>query len=186
MAAVVATLILAAPLVIIATGAFVAMEAVSYATHRWVMHGLGMVLHRSHHTTQGRGLEANDAFPVVFASLAVLLFAAGTAGGRARAFSAVAAGVTAYGAAYGWVHDIYIHRRLPLARHRYRVLERLAEAHELHHRFGGEPYGMLLPVVPRALRLRATARPRQDAGRPSAVAAQDQANRAPNPLSASG
>ena len=29
------------------------------------------------------------------------------------------------------------------------LLERLAAAHELHHRFGGAPYGMLVPVVPR-------------------------------------
>ena len=34
-------------------------------------------------------------------------------------------------------------------------LERLKEAHALHHRFGGEPYGMLCPVIPRQLRERA-------------------------------
>ena len=29
---------------------FVAMEGASYVTHRWVMHGPGMVWHRSHHS----------------------------------------------------------------------------------------------------------------------------------------
>ena len=29
------------------------------------------------------------------------------------------------------------------------MLDRLAAAHELHHRFGGAPYGMLVPIVPR-------------------------------------
>ena len=30
------------------------------------------------------------------------------------------------------------------------LLDRLAAAHELHHRFGGAPYGMLVPIVPAA------------------------------------
>ena len=59
-------------------------------------------------------------------------------------------GVTAYGAAYATVHDLYIHGRfvrLPTIR----PLEHLRHAHALHHRFGGEPYGMLCPIVPREL-----------------------------------
>ena len=35
--------------VLLAVGAFVAMEAVSALAHRAVMHGPGMVWHRSHH-----------------------------------------------------------------------------------------------------------------------------------------
>ena len=42
-----------------------------------------------------------------------------------------------------------------LARRRGRGWVRLAEAHRLHHRYGGEPYGMLFPVVPVSLRARA-------------------------------
>jgi beta-carotene 3-hydroxylase len=64
----------------------------------------------------------------------------------------LAVGVTLYGAAYALVHDVYAHRRAPLFRHRRAALDRLADAHALHHRFGGEPYGMLLPLVPRRLR----------------------------------
>jgi beta-carotene 3-hydroxylase len=37
------------------------------------------------------------------------------------------------------------------------VLDRLADAHALHHRFGGEPYGMLVPIVPASVRARAEA-----------------------------
>ena len=64
-------------------------------------------------------------------------------------------GVTAYGATYLLVHDVAIHGRLPLRFPRLAYLRWVHDAHELHHRFGGEPYGMLLPVVPRALRERA-------------------------------
>lgn len=143
--------------------AFVVMEPVSYASHRWVMHGVGWVLHRSHHRrrsvrTWRDRFEANDWFPVVFAAVTVVGMAAGTRVGSVALLVPIGAGVTAYGAAYAFVHDLYIHGRLG----RMRVLaplERLREAHALHHRFGGEPYGMLCPVVPRELRRRAAARP---------------------------
>ena len=67
----------------------------------------------------------------------------------------VGPGVTAYGLAYLVVHDLYIHRRLPLLPARVAWLEPLAEAHGIHHRYGGAPFGMLCPVVPARLRARA-------------------------------
>ena len=73
--------------------------------------------------------------------------------------------LTAYGVAYGLVHDVYIHGRLPLFRRRHAALERWAAAHRVHHLFSGEPYGMLLPLVPVALRERALRR--EGPGRPS-------------------
>ena len=64
----------------------------------------------------------------------------------------IGVGMTAYGATYLFVHDGYIHRRLPGLTARWAAFERLARAHEVHHRFGEEPYGMLFPVVPARLR----------------------------------
>ena len=60
------------------------------------------------------------------------------------------AGVTLYGAAYLFVHDLYIHRRWARFRWTWGPLERVREAHRIHHLFGGEPYGFLFPVVPSA------------------------------------
>ncbi len=136
--------------------AFVVMEPVTYAAHRWVMHGAGWVLHRSHHRRQAGRLEANDGFPVAFAAVTIAGMAAATRVPSLHLIS-VGAGVTAYGAAYAFVHDVYIHRRLgrlPV----WAPLERLKEAHAIHHLFGGEPYGMLCPIVPGELRRRAAAR----------------------------
>jgi beta-carotene 3-hydroxylase len=127
-----------------AAGAFVLMEPVTCGLHRWVMHGPGWVLHRSHHEPSGRGgLEANDAFPVLFAGATVAAMAAG--GGMAVA---AGLGVTAYGAAYALVHDVVIHRRARAGGEPSGRLARLAAAHALHHDGGGAPYGMLWPVLP--------------------------------------
>jgi beta-carotene 3-hydroxylase len=144
---------------LLAGAAFVAMEPVAYAAHRWVMHGPGWGLHRSHHRvvaaaaaaagSRRHRVEANDAFPVAFAGATILAMAAGSRYGRLASLVPVAAGVTAYGAAYSAVHDVYIHQRLgrlPFRRAEVGLGATLAQAHAQHHRRGGEPYGMLLPL----------------------------------------
>ena len=139
---------------IIVLVAFVAMEGVSYLAHRFVMHGFGMGWHRSHHSARVSRFEKNDLFPVMFAAVTVLAMAAGATLPSLHGLYLTGIGVTLYGAAYAFVHDVYIHGRLgrlPVVA----PLEWLKDAHAIHHRFGGEPYGMLLPVVPRTLRMRA-------------------------------
>jgi beta-carotene 3-hydroxylase len=140
--------------VLVALASFALMEPITAATHRFVMHGFGWVLHRSHHrAVRPRGWEANDMFPLLFAAVVCLGLAAGFNVAGLGVLIPVGIGVTAYGVAYGFVHDIAIHRRLgrrpPVLR---RTLDRLAAAHAIHHRHGGAPYGMLLPVVPHAHR----------------------------------
>ena len=147
-----------APLVLftaVAVLAFLVMEPVTYLSHRFVMHGLAERIHRSHHVPGAGRWEANDAFPVVFSSVAMVATMAAYQGWASRLVLAVVAGVSAYGLLYALVHDVYIHRRLPLFRRRHALLERLADAHRIHHLYNGEPYGMLVPVVPRELRERA-------------------------------
>jgi len=141
-------------LVLVAVTAFVAMEGFTYLAHRFVMHGIGWALHRSHHVSAGERFEANDVFPCIGAAVAVVGFAIGF-NVPVPSLVAVGFGVTAYGFAYMFVHDVYIHgrvTRLP----EMAPLERLRRAHALHHRFGGEPYGMLLPILPRQLRAQAS------------------------------
>ena len=134
--------------------AFVAMEAVSYLAHRFVMHGVGMGWHRSHHRRSESRFEKNDLFPVTFAAITILAMTAGVTFPSLEALYTVGIGVTLYGMAYLFVHDVYIHARLgrlPTMA----PFEWLKESHRIHHLFGGEPYGMLLPIVPKALRRRA-------------------------------
>lgn len=150
--------------VVAAAVAFVVMEPLTYAAHRWVMHGVGWVLHRSHHRIRRSSgplaarVEANDWFPVMFAGLTMAAMALAVAQPTFDLLMPIGVGVTAYGAVYGAVHDVYIHRRF-VRMPSFRPLEFLGRAHALHHRFGGEPYGMLCPILPRQLRERAAASP---------------------------
>ncbi len=137
--------------------AFVAMEPVTAATHRWVMHGVGEFLHRSHHRRRAGRWEANDWYPVVFAAFVNLGFVVGFNVDGFGALVPAGIGVTAYGAAYALVHDVYIHGRLGwFEGRRVAAFDRLAEAHRIHHLYNAAPFGMLAPVVPAELRQRAS------------------------------
>ena len=142
---------------LVATATFVLMEPATYAMHRWVMHGPGRGLHLTHHRRSGDGFEANDWYPVLFAAIGMLAFAAGASVGRLHLLVPVSLGSAGYGAAYLCVHDLYIHRRVPSLSFEWAPLERLKAAHRVHHLFNGEPYGMLFPLVPAELRRRAAA-----------------------------
>ena len=113
---------------VVAVVAFAAMEPLTAATHRFVMHGVGMALHRSHHRRTHRGWEANDAYPVMFAAVVCLGLWIGFHEPRLADLVPIGVGITAYGAAYAAVHDVYIHRRLRwFGDRRPAVLERLAD-----------------------------------------------------------
>lgn len=136
--------------------AFVLMEPITAATHRWVMHGIGDALHRSHHQRTAARWERNDWFPIVFAALVISGFVVGFNADGFGALIPVGVGVTMYGACYAVVHDVYIHRRLGwFGDRRIAVFDRLAAAHRVHHLYNAAPYGMLVPIVPADLRARA-------------------------------
>jgi beta-carotene 3-hydroxylase len=139
--------------VIVVVLAFVAMEPITAATHRFLMHGPGRVLHRSHHRNNTHGWELNDLFPVAFAALVMMAMAVGFNVQGFEVLVPIGIGVTLYGVTYALVHDVYIHQRLPWLRGRsIPVLERLAAAHRVHHDRNGAPYGMLIPVIARGSR----------------------------------
>ncbi len=142
--------------ILIVVVAFIAMEPLTAATHRWVMHGIGEWFHRSHHRPGRKPRwERNDWFPVAFAAIVMVGVWLGF-NTSLTALIPVAIGVTLYGIAYALVHDGYIHRRIdPFGERPIRALERLADAHRIHHLYNAAPYGMLVPVVPAELRARA-------------------------------
>lgn len=134
-------------LTIIAT--FITMEGVAWGMHKYVMHGPGWVFHEDHHIKEpGRSwVERNDVFFVFFATIAITSFALWSFG-FGTVFMSLAAGVTLYGAAYFFVHDLFIHQRIKVLTHtRNPYLRAIRRAHKIHHkhltREDGECFGML-------------------------------------------
>ncbi len=145
--------------------AFVAMEFFSYLVHRFVYHRVFWFLHKSHHTPRSGLFEWNDVFPMVFSSISIVLiwYAVEDAGGND--LLALMIGVSLYGLVYLVIHDLYVHRRMKSLTFRVPYLQAVKKAHMVHHQTGGEPYGLLLFMVPKQVRDAAPDEP-QDATAP--------------------
>jgi len=139
-------------LILLAALASVAMEFVAYAAHRFVYHGFLWVLHRSHHTPRKGAFELNDLFPLFFAGVSVALFLYGMADPDRADLVAVSIGVSLYGVVYFFIHDVYIHRRIKSLPLRIPLLLTMKKAHAIHHRDGGEPFGLLFFANPDRVR----------------------------------
>ena len=59
--------------ILITLGAFVAMEAVAWLAHKYLMHGLLWNLHADHHKKETTDfLERNDSFFLIFATPGII------------------------------------------------------------------------------------------------------------------
>jgi beta-carotene 3-hydroxylase len=134
-----------------------AMELVAYVTHRWIMHGPGWFLHRSHHRQRTGVFEANDLYALIFAVPSILLLYGGVNLGWDSWAIPVGAGIAAYGLIYFGFHDVIVHRRLS---HRYvprsTYMKRIVQAHRLHHatesKHGAVSFGFIWAPRPDALK----------------------------------
>jgi beta-carotene 3-hydroxylase len=127
---------------------FFAMEGVAWLTHRYVMHGFLWFLHQDHHKKEITSFfEKNDYFFLIFAipGIAGLFF------GMQNDFNFlfwIGLGITIYGFAYFWVHDVFIHQRFRLFRNtENNYLKAIRRGHKMHHKHlgkeDGECFGML-------------------------------------------
>ncbi len=130
-------------------GTFFFMEFVAWFTHKYVMHGFLWHLHEDHHThTNKTFFEKNDAFFLIFAFPGMASILIGT--WLSNPFwLAIGLGVTAYGACYFLVHDVFIHRRFKWFRNSNNFYFRaIRRAHKVHHKHlgkeEGQCFGMLL------------------------------------------
>jgi beta-carotene 3-hydroxylase len=126
------------------------MEAVTWCTHKYVMHGFLWLLHDDHHNKDhSKGFfERNDAFFIIFAGMAMSFFALGTFDAAFRILVYIGMGITLYGFAYFMVHDVLIHQRLKwFSRTNNFYFRALRKAHKMHHKHlgkeDGECFGML-------------------------------------------
>lgn len=128
-------------------GTFIAMEGVTWCTHRFVMHGFLWYLHKDHHQTEPGFFEKNDAFFIIFAIPSMLLIYFGTFD-KVWWMQAIGFGIMAYGFAYFIVHDVIIHQRFKwFTRSNNTYVRAIRWAHKMHHKHlskeEGESFGML-------------------------------------------
>jgi beta-carotene 3-hydroxylase len=126
---------------------FFLMEGITWATHRYVMHGFLWYLHEDHHHPQGSFFEKNDAFFLIFAIPSWLCIMLGLQNGNYIA-AAIGFGIAMYGFAYFLVHDVIIHQRFKWFTRSSNVYVRTIRwAHKMHHKHigkeHGESFGML-------------------------------------------
>ena len=126
---------------------FFFMEAVSWATHKYIMHGFLWYLHEDHHKKGPGFFERNDTFFIIFAIPSFFSILFGTIY-SVYWLQAIGFGVMAYGAAYFFVHDVIIHQRIKwFTRSKNRYIKTVRWAHKMHHKHlekeNGESFGML-------------------------------------------
>ncbi len=121
---------------------FFLMEGATWVIHKYVMHGFLWVLHRDHHDHSNEGdLERNDFFFIIFALPAILLMFFGARDGYNYIFF-IGFGITLYGMAYFFVHDIFIHQRISFLRDtKNPYLLAIRRAHKQHHKHLGKEEG---------------------------------------------
>lgn len=133
---------------------FIIMEFNAWWLHRYVMHGWGWFLHEDHHVIDSHKLfQRNDAFALFFAIPSFLFILFDHLMGLAT-LGAVGFGIMAYGAAYFFVHEVVIHKRVPALNRRIKFghwyFRAVIKAHYHHHQVvtkeGARNFGML--VVP--------------------------------------
>lgn len=120
---------------------FLVMEAITWCTHKFVMHGFLWYLHRDHHQESKGFFEKNDAFFLIFAIPSMLLMLFGKLNSMDFKFY-LGLGIAAYGLAYFLVHDIFIHQRFKFLRNsNHWYLRGLRRAHKMHHKHLGKEHG---------------------------------------------
>ena len=133
--------------IFITISAFLGMEFIAWAAHKYVMHGFLWFLHKDHHVLTGKPLQKNDSFALIFAIPSALGFILGSLYNNNILFY-TGLGILFYGIAYLFVHDIFIHRRIKVfAKPNNTYLKAVLFQHRKHHanenKEDGEFFGML-------------------------------------------
>ena len=122
---------------------FWVMEFVAWFTHKYIMHGVLWTLHKDHHYKDHGGFfEMNDLFYFFFATPGILCIYFGYQNGWMHPLFWIGLGITLYGLAYTFVHDIFIHQRVRVLRQTTNnYLRGMRRAHKVHHKHLGKEDG---------------------------------------------
>lgn len=116
---------------------FAFMEFAAWFTHKYVMHGFMWKFHKDHHQKVLRWLplELNDVFVVIFAVPSFLFIFLGILYKNNYNLS-IGIGLTLYGIAYFFVHEIIVHNRFKWNfKMDNKYVQAVRKAHKVHHSF---------------------------------------------------
>jgi beta-carotene 3-hydroxylase len=122
---------------------FILMEFTAWFAHKYIMHTIGWKLHRDHHQKdQSTVFEMNDFYFLIFAVPGILLISYGYKAGINDMRLWIGLGITLYGIAYVFVHDIFIHQRVKwFSRTDNVYFAAMRKAHKVHHKHLGKEDG---------------------------------------------
>lgn len=129
--------------ILILITSFAFMEFVAWSTHKYIMHGFLWNLHRDHHRKEhDHPMERNDLFFLMFAIPGILFMYFGYANGWMDPRLWIGLGITLYGIAYVFAHDVFIHQRIRIfTRSDNAYLRAMRKAHKIHHKHLGKEDG---------------------------------------------
>lgn len=146
------------------------MEWVAWASHKYIMHGVGWGWHKDHHQPHDNMLEKNDLFGIFGAMMSISMFILGSKWllGASAWWPAtwIGLGILFYGIIYTLVHDGLVHQRYFKFVPKSGYAKRLVQAHKLHHatigREGGVSFGFVLARDP--VKLKAELKRQRESG----------------------
>ncbi|ARM75586.1 sterol desaturase family protein [Acidianus manzaensis] len=127
---------------------FIGMEFLARIMHKYLMHGFLWKLHEDHHKNEQKELEKNDLFGLIFAIIAIILIFKGLFSSN-YVFLSIGLGMTGYGIAYFFIHDMIIHNRHLHLRSwglRHEPFRTLILTHDVHHSEGKGNWGFLIAI----------------------------------------
>ena len=111
------------------------MEIVAILSHKYIMHGPGWVLHKSHHikARNQKDFELNDLYFIFFSSPSIFCIIYGFLYSD-YLFLAIGIGILMYGVIYVVLHDIMVHGRFGLKLSlNINYLKKIRKSHMKHH-----------------------------------------------------
>ena len=123
------------------------MEIVAILTHKYIMHGPGWFLHKSHHENHDDTFEKNDFYFLIFSIPSILFISIGAMDIN-YTYLSIGVGILLYGLIYLFLHDMMVHKRF---NKKYKIknsyLKKVQRAHLIHHsnknKDGGVHFGFI-------------------------------------------
>lgn len=134
--------------IIAVIAAFIGMEGMAWAAHKYLMHGPLWILHKDHHDGGYHPFQKNDSFFLIFAIPSWLCIMLGWMNAVWWVVG-IGVGILLYGLCYFLVHDVVIHRRFKwFDKANSKYIRVMRWAHKMHHKHldknAGESFGLLI------------------------------------------